>query len=94
MTRRDLYAAVLLELAKVAPLAMVVHSGNKSLPGWFLCHGVDERLLRKFFSKAARLGGDTATWSRCQLVRLPLGVRVDGTPQKVLFFNADNVVQS
>src|SRR5262249_15216220 len=39
---RDLSAALLLHLAEMAPLAVAVYSGGKSLHGWFYCAGVAE----------------------------------------------------
>jgi hypothetical protein len=93
VSRRDLCASILLKLANLAPLAMVVDSGGKSLHGWFRCKGVDQECLSNFFTKATSLGADPMTWNPCQLVRLPWGVRDTGKPQEVLFFNSDNVVK-
>jgi len=39
---RDLCAALLLHLAEKVPLALAVHSGGKSLHGWFYCAEVPE----------------------------------------------------
>lgn len=84
----DLYAAILqYMLAQRAPLVLAVHSGGKSLHGWFPTHGADDESLKPFFASACRLGADPATWTRCQLVRLPGGTRADGTHQQVLYFN-------
>lgn len=80
-------AALLLHLASHAPLALVVHSGGKSLHGWFYCAGQPEEELRKFMRYAVSLGADPATWTRCQLVRLPGGLRDNGQRQTVLFCN-------
>ena len=74
----DQQAALLLNLASHAPLALVVHSGGKSLHGWFYCAGQSEEELRKFMRYAVNLGADPATWTRCQLVRLPGGLRDNG----------------
>ena len=35
----DEHAALFLHLAGLGPLALVLHSGGKSLHGWFFCHG-------------------------------------------------------
>ena len=67
--------------------ALVVHSGGKSLHGWFYCAGQPEEELRKFMRYAVSLGADPATWTRCQLVRLPGGLRDNGQRQTVLFCN-------
>ena len=85
----DEHAAILLHLATRAPLAMIVHSGGKSLHGWFFCEGRNDETLKPFFEDAVRLGADDATWSRCQFVRMPGGVRETGNPQTVYFFNPD-----
>lgn len=83
----DEHAALLLHLAKYAPLVLAVHSGNKSLHGWFRCTGQDEDKHRKFMRYAVGLGADHATWTRSQFVRMPDGTRDNGTRQTVYFFN-------
>jgi hypothetical protein len=45
---RDLCAALLLRLAEKAPLALAVHSGGKSLHGWFYCPSVPEEQVWRF----------------------------------------------
>ena len=93
ITVADMCAAVLWRLSELAPLAMVVHSGGKSLHGWFPCTGQPEDRLRKFMRYAVSLGADNATWTRCQLVRMPEGLRQrDGAPairQQVYYFNPE-----
>jgi hypothetical protein len=83
----DEHAALLLHLAARAPLALVVFSGAKSLHGWFYCAGVAEEKVAQFFRYAVSLGADRATWARCQLVRMPDGIRNNGKRQVVCFFN-------
>jgi hypothetical protein len=80
-------AAVILHLAQRAPLAMVVHSGGKSLHSWWPCSGQDETELRQFMCDAVLLGADFKTWQKSQFVRMPDGCRDNGKRQKVLFFN-------
>jgi hypothetical protein len=87
---RDTQAAVIRHLATTAPLAMVVDSGGKSLHAWFHCKGQPEDKLRAFFRKAVSLGGDPATWTRSQFVRMPLAIRDNGKLQAVHFFNHAN----
>ena len=48
----DDHAALLLHLAARAPLALVLHSGNKSLHGWFPTHDRTEEQLRWFMAYA------------------------------------------
>lgn len=83
----DLCACLLNELAKRAPLALVVWSGGKSLHGWFPVGGADPRGVEAFFQYACNLGADRQTWTPSQFVRLPLGCRDTGVIQSVVFFN-------
>lgn len=88
---RDTQAAAIRHLSAKAPLVMVVDSAGKSLHAWWHCEGVQESDLLNFFRYAVRLGADPATWTRCQLVRMPLGWRADkGRRQLVHYFNPDN----
>jgi hypothetical protein len=88
----DSHAALLHYLAQRGPLVMVVHSGGKSLHGWFWCAGVPDNILRPFFNCAHRLGADKATWlNRSQFVRMPDGVRENGNRQCVYYFNPELV---
>jgi len=84
---KDTQAAILLHLAKLAPLALVVDSAGKSLHGWFAAAGFSEGQCDSFFRKACTLGGDCALWSRAQLVRMPGGLRDNARRQQILFFN-------
>ena len=65
-------------------LVMVVFSGGKSLHGWYAADGEDA--CAAIFSRAVQIGADPKTWTRCQLVRMPNGIRSDGKRQQVLFF--------
>ena len=87
----DEQVAVLLHLAERAPLALAVHSGGKSIHGWFFAAGQPEEQLRAFMRYAVSLGGDQATWTRSQFVRMPGGTRADGNPQVVYFFNPKTI---
>ena len=86
-TVADLCAAVLLHLAAFAPLALAVHSGGKSLHGWFFAVGHELQRLHAFMRYSVALGADPATWTRNQFVRLPGGTRDGGARQTVFFFN-------
>jgi hypothetical protein len=83
----DQQVAVLLHFAERAPLAVAVHSGAKSIHGWFYCVGPSEEKLRRFMQYAVSLGADRATWTRSQFVRMPDGTRDNGKRQAVYFFN-------
>jgi hypothetical protein len=85
----DDQAAVLLHLAERAPLALAVHSGSKSIHGWFYCVGQSEEKLRRFMQHPVSLGADRATWTRSQFVRIPDGTRDNGKRQTAYFFNPD-----
>ena len=88
----DEQSAVLLHLAeRGAPLALAVHSGSKSIHGWFFAAGQPEELLRAFMRYAVSIGADQATWTRSQFVRMPGGTRESGNPQVVYFFNPEAI---
>ena len=87
----DMGAAVLAHLAHEAPLALAVHSGGKSIHGWFYCAGRDEARLENFMRYAVRIGADRATWTRSQFVRMPDGRREDGKRQVTYYFNPEVV---
>ena len=84
----DVSAALLLHLATIAPLALAVHSGGKSLHGWFYCDGVSEEKVSRFFRYAVLLGADPAHWNLSQFARMPDGRRENGKRQTVFFFNS------
>jgi hypothetical protein len=83
----DEQAALLLHLGTFAPLVCAVHSGRKSLHGWFFVQGQPETKVERFFRYAVSLGADRATWTRSQFVRMPDGRRDDGKRQTVFFLN-------
>ena len=83
----DEHAALLIHLAGFAPLVCAVHSGNKSLHGWFLVEGQPEDKVHRFFRYAVSLGADHATWTRSQFVRMPDGVRDNGNRQTVFYLS-------
>jgi hypothetical protein len=83
----DEHSALLIHLAGYAPMACAVHSGGKSLHGWFFIHGQPDDKVLKFFRYAVSLGADRATWTRSQFVRMPDGTRDDGKQQTVFFLN-------
>jgi hypothetical protein len=83
----DNQTTLLLHLARLAPLVLVVHSGNKSLHGWFFRGNATDEALEKFYEYAVALGADPATRTLCQPVRMPDGQRDNGNRQRVLFFN-------
>lgn len=85
----DEQAAILLHLGERAPLVLAVHSGGKSIHGWFYCGSKSEEFLERFMAGCVELGADPATWNRSQFVRMPGGTRDNGAVQTVYFFNPD-----
>ena len=85
----DEQAAILLHLAQFGPLALAVHSGSKSIHGWFACRDESEQTFRDFMQYAVRLGADSQLWTRSQFARMPDGRRADGQLQAVHYFNPE-----
>jgi hypothetical protein len=85
----DDHAALFLHLAETAPLALVVHSGSKSLHGWFPCKEQTEKQLHRFMSRAIALGACHSTWSRSQFVRMPDGRRGGDKRQVAYYFDPE-----
>jgi hypothetical protein len=85
----DEQSAILLYLARFAPLVMVVHSGGKSLHGWFFVAGRAESKNKQFMDLAVSAGADHHTQLKCQPVRMPEGTRDNGTKQRVLLFSPE-----
>jgi hypothetical protein len=89
----DEQAAILLHLAATAPLTLALHSGGKSIHGWFYAAGQPEPVLRRFMERAVRLGADYHTYTRCQLVRMPQGRNhKTGRRQRVLYYAPDTIL--
>jgi hypothetical protein len=83
----DEHAAILLHLAGFRPMVCAVHSGGKSLHGWFFVAGQPDDKVSKFIHYAVSLGADRATWTPSQFVRMPDGTRENGRRQTVFFVN-------
>ena len=84
----DEQAKIIGYLRESAPLALVAHSAGKSLHSWFYVGGQAEDVSRRFMEHAVSLGADSATWVKCQAVRMPGGWRPIGGRQRILFFDA------
>lgn len=87
LTVQDLCANLLLRLNRAVPMTMAVHSGGKSIHGWWYCANQPEVEVKQFHDYARTLGADPATWRPSQFVRMPDGVRDNGKPQTVFYFN-------
>jgi hypothetical protein len=82
----DEHAAILMHLAAYAPLVCAVHSGGKSIHGWYIVEGQPEEKVIKFFRYAVSLGADPQLWTRSQFCRMPDGTR-NGNRQTIFFLN-------
>ena len=83
----DDHAAILMHLGTFAPLVCVLHSGGKSLHGWFLVANQPDDKVTRFFRYAVSLGADHAAWTRSQFMRMADGTRDNGQRQTVYFLN-------
>ena len=81
-----LHLALATEGVPRLPWLLAVHSGNRSVHVWYPCEGYTEEQTKPFMYRAVRLGADKATWTRCQLVRMPDGMRDNGNRQRVHYF--------
>jgi hypothetical protein len=77
ISQRDLGAALLLTVSEVTkvPLTAVVHSGSVSLHGWFYAMNMSYHQQEWLYRVGAHWGGDPATWTINQWVRMPNGTR-------------------
>jgi hypothetical protein len=87
ITIGDVCARILWHLANYAPLVLAVHSGGKSIHGWFICSGVPEEKLRLFMEYAVSLGADHHLWTKCQWTRMPGGRRENGARQPIVYWD-------
>lgn len=69
-------------------LKLAVHSGNKSLHGWYGPVTSEDEARDLFAFARLYCGCDLHTWPKCQLVRLPEGVSAKGVRQRVHFHNS------
>ncbi|MDB4378698.1 hypothetical protein N9Z59_00125 [Akkermansiaceae bacterium] len=69
---------------------LILHSGGKSLHSWFRCDDWSSEEIITFEEEAAIIGADRACLGegrKCQLVRLPAGIRDNKKDQKIHFWN-------
>jgi hypothetical protein len=90
-TKRDEHAAMLWHLAQRERLVLAVHSGGKSIHGWFFVEGRSEEVVNQFMEYAERLGADPATKLKSQFVRMPGGLRDNGKRQQVVYYNPNKM---
>lgn len=89
----DAGARLHIHLAKRLPLVAAVHSGGKSLHGWYAAFNRSEVQLRSFMNYAVSLGADRATWTRSQFVRMPDGTRENGKRQVCYYLDPAEAVK-
>ncbi|MEI9962708.1 MAG: hypothetical protein WDM76_16810 [Limisphaerales bacterium] len=75
----DEHAAILLHLGIFAPLVCVVHSGNKSLHGWFYVSNQPDEKIEKFFGMRSLWGlterrGRVRNLYACRTVHVIMGI--------------------
>jgi hypothetical protein len=90
----DEQATIIWHLERYLDLALVVHSGRRSLHGWFYCAGFDEAdgaPLHRFKRLAKSLGACHGPFTKSQFVRMPDGTRDTGERQSVVYFNPEVV---
>jgi hypothetical protein len=88
----DVGAAILWHLKDRLPLVLAVHSGGKSVHGWFAAFDREEDELWPFMRQAYSIGADRVTWVRSQFVRLPDGRRQNGARQVTHYFDPSEAV--
>jgi len=88
------HAALLLHLARHAPLVLAVHSAGKSLHGWFYGAAQAEKTTLRFMRYAVSLGADDQLGVRSQFARMPDGTRDNGKRQVVHYFNPERVTET
>ncbi len=89
----DQHAAILIHLAAMYPLALALHSGGKSLHGWFFCQGQPEDNIHAMMTYAVTLGADPRGWTKSQFMRMPDGTRDNGKRQTVYYLNPKTIKQ-
>jgi hypothetical protein len=90
----DACAAILWHLAGRLPLCMAVHSGGKSVHGWFAAFDRSETELFNFMRYAYSRGADRVTWSNpSQFVRIPDGTRQNGARQVTYYLDPTKAVK-
>ncbi len=82
------------------PLALVVHSGGKSLHAFFATAGRSEEEIYTFYTEVRRCGADRSAFSVSQQVRLPGGTRYNRKTgaeegrQRVLFLSRSVIARA
>ena len=75
-------------LSSKMPLVLMLHSGGKSIHGWYYVEGREDEEIKSFFDLACQLGADRKTWTPSQFIRLPAGRNnKHNKTQQVIYFN-------
>jgi len=92
ISTRQACSALIRHLSLYAPLVLIVWSAGKSLHTWFNVSTASEKEQHAFMDYSCAVGADPATWTKCQLVRLPMGIRGDNkVRQTVEYFDPSNL---
>ena len=78
---------ILWHLKEFLPMVMALHTGGKSLHGWFYAEGCPDERLSSFKSRAALLGADTSLYRPEQAARTPNQMRDTENRQEVWYFD-------
>lgn len=82
-----LHPSIIWHLRKIAPLAMVLSSGGKSLHAWFK---LPDHAEQSFWNAAIPCGADPVLMrNRSSFVRMPMGTRDNGRKQGVIYFDPE-----
>lgn len=79
-------------LPAALPFVLAVHSGGKSLHGWFRAYPLFDEATWPFMRYAHQLGADHVTWCPSQFVRIPDGCQQNGELQKIYYLNPQEAV--
>jgi len=89
----DATAALHRHLSARSPLVAAVHSGGKSLHGWYPAFNQTDSQLLPFMQYAVSLGADHMLWSRSQFNRMPDGTRENDESQTCYYLDPGEAVR-
>jgi len=84
---------ILWDLKRYLPLVMILHSGNRSLHGWYLASECPAVRMESFRLHAASLGADTSLYRPEQAARTPNQMR-DGENKQEVWYLDDSMLQA
>jgi hypothetical protein len=84
---------ILWDLKRYLPLVMILHSGNRSLHGWYLASECPAVRMESFRLHAASLGADTSLYRPEQAARTPNQMR-DGENKQEVWYLDDSMLRT